>query len=477
MSFKKSLLKNILTLGGYTYGTQITSFLSSIILARLLLPEEYGYVALIIVFYAFFNLFADPGISFSIIRSKYGYTYQRALYNLAFYIGILLFLIMALLAWPISLFYKDPTLIWPSLVISINYIFGSLSIVPKAIILKKLDFNFVGKVRFIANGASIIGMIVLALLGFSYWSLIIPLSFIQIVQFILFDRKVKLGFKFYKLPFIIVAFKKTKSLLLNLSGFMLVNYWSNNADSVIIGKYYSNFDLGIYKRAYKLVLIIQNMIAGLFGTVIYPSLMKHKASGGDFRKEYGSILGVISIITFPLSAIMILIPHELVWLLWGNNWLLVADFLPFFGILIMFQSLMVNNEQIFVLLEKEKTHMYLGIVESIIRVVAIVIGAFFSLKGIVIAKVISYLVLIVPLGLYIGFHKSFNFSSSFIFKFWIPKILLGLIIFIFLIFNNQLILICCVTLYLTHIIYYQRKDLSKLKSILLNRNRKVDDIK
>lgn len=471
MSFKKSLFKNIITLGGYTYGTQIANFLASIVLARLLIPEEYGYVALITVFSGFVNLFADAGLSFSIIRSDYGYTFHRATSNLALYIGVMLCLILIILAWPISIFYDDPTLIWPTLLVSINYIFAGLSIVPKAIVSKNLDFNYVGKVRFIANGASIIGMITMAFLGFSYWSLIVPIVFIQIIQYSLFERKVKIGFRFYKFAYVVAAFKKTKSLLLNLSGFNLVNYWAANADSLLIGKYYSNYDLGIYNRAYKLMQFMLSMVSGLFGTVVYPSLMKFKSSGGDFRKEYGSILGVISIITYPLGALMIMIPKQIVWLLWGENWLLVAEFLPYFGILILFQPLMVNNGQIFILLEKEKTFMYFGIFESLIRIIAMVIGAFFSVKGIVIARVISYLVLIIPLGLYIAFYKSFNFSISFIFKFWLPKVILGSLIFTFVITENQILVIACSLLYLLHILHYQRNDLYKLKSILLLRYR------
>jgi PST family polysaccharide transporter len=257
--------------------------------------------------------------------------------------------------------------------------------------------------------------------------------------------------------------------LLNLSGFNLVNYWAANADALIIGKYYSNYDLGIYKRAFRLMQLMLSMILGLFGTVVYPSLMKFKSAGGDFRKEYGSILGVISLISYPLSAIMILIPKEMVWLLWGENWLMVADFLPYFGILIMFQSLMVNNGQIFILLEKEKTFMYFGIFESLLRIIAMIIGAFFSVKGILIARVISYLVLIIPLALYIGFYKSFNFSIAFIIRFWLPKTILGYLIFIFIFIDNQNSLIICTLIYLVHIVYYQRKDLFKLKSILLNK--------
>lgn len=451
------------------YGTQVANFLASIVLSRLLLPEEYGYVALITVFSGFVTLFSDAGLSFSIIRSDYGNTFHRATSNLAFYIGLLLFIVMVMLAWPIAYFYNDYSLIWPTIILSLSYIFGAMQIVPMAIVSKKMDFNYVGKVRFIANSVSIVLMILMALMGLSYWSLIIPLLAIQLVQYILFEKKVKLGFRFYKFSYTIAAFKITKSLLFNLSGFNLMNYWAANADGLIIGKFYGKYDLGIYQRAFRLLQLPFSFVSGLFGTVLYPSLKKLISTGGDFKKEYSSILGVISLLTFPMSAVMILIPDEMVQVLWGNDWLLVSDYLPFFGILIMIQSLLISNGQIFLLLEKEKTFMYLGIIDSIVRIVAMIIGAFFSVKGIVIARLVSFMFVIVPMSIYFAFIKSFGFSWSFIVKFWAPKLILSSIILLSLFMNIKILLYASTFLYLLHIIFYQRKELVKLKSIILNR--------
>src|SRR3989304_7769921 len=107
MSFRKSLFKNIVILGGYSYTTQIISFLSSIVLARLLLPAEYGFVALITVFTGFIIQFADAGLSYIIIRSDYNRLFHSTIHFLAILIGVLLAAIVVLLAYPISVFYKD----------------------------------------------------------------------------------------------------------------------------------------------------------------------------------------------------------------------------------------------------------------------------------------------------------------------------------------------------------------------------------
>ncbi|MCF8369849.1 MAG: lipopolysaccharide biosynthesis protein [Bacteroidales bacterium] len=469
MSFRKSLFKNLLTLGGYNYSSQAANFLASIVLSRLLVPEEYGYVALITVFTGFVTIFSDAGISYVIIRSDYGRTFWRAVTNLSFYIGLALFGIMLILAWPIALFYDDASLVIPTMVMALTFIASALKIAPMAVFTKELNFNFVGKVRLIANLTSIGMMIIMAFLGFSYWSLIIPQILMHLVEFILFEYKLRLGFKIYPWCYTKAAYRKTKSLLTNLSGFNLVNYWARNADNLIIGKFYSSYDLGIYNRAYKMLQLSLSLITGLFGTVLYPSLKKFTAEGGDLNPEYGGLLGVISLLNYPISAVLILIPYPFVRVLWGENWMLVADLLPYFGVLIMFQTLISTTGHIYLLLEHERRFMLIGVGSAILMVIAIVIGSFYSMKAVAISYAFCYMLLIVPLHIYVGFYKTFKFKFSFIWKFWFPKIIFGIAMMFAVFYELQTWLYIILPAYLIHLLYNQRTELSKLKGLILNR--------
>lgn len=466
------MFKNILTLGGYNYSSQAANFLASIVLSRLLLPEEYGYVALITVFTGFVTIFADAGLSFAIIRSDYGYTFQRAITNLSFYFGMLLFVIMLLLAYPIALFYDDMTLVFPTMVMALTFIAGAFRIAPMAVFSKNLNFNYIGKVKLISNLVSIALMIIMAFLGFSYWSLIIPQIVLNLVQYIMFDLKLRLGFRFYPISYTLVAFRKTKSLITNLSGFNLINYWARNADNLIIGKFYSSYDLGIYNRAYKMLQLSLNVITGLFGTVLYPSLKKFKSEGGDVNSEYMSILGIISLINFPIGAVLILIPHTFVQVLWGENWLGVAELLPYFGILIMFQTMISTTGHVFILLEEEKRFMYLGVTSAIIMVLAIISGAFYSMLMVAIAYAFSYMIFIVPIFLYFGFYKIFGYSMGQILKFWLPKLIMGLGLMISVYFEKQVYLYFLLGIYLLHLLYNQRNELLKIRELTLRKLKK-----
>jgi O-antigen/teichoic acid export membrane protein len=243
---------------------------------------------------------------------------------------------------------------------------------------------------------------------------------------------------------------------------------------LIIGKFYSSHDLGIYNRAYKLLGLTLNLVSGLFGTVLYPSLKKHRTEGGDFKPEYDSILGIISLINFPIVAVLILIPEFTVRLLWGENWMMVAAFLPYFGILIITQALMSTTGQIYLLLEKERTMMIVGVASDVVRVIAIVTGSMFSITGIVIGLVVSNLVINLPLNLYVGFYRTFEYSFLKIAKFWISKMIFSLLFFILVFLEKELWLVGLMIAYLFHLLFYQRHDLKQLNGVIKNfrRNRK-----
>src|SRR5690349_472736 len=129
MSFKKTLLKNILVSGGYNYLSQAISFLSSIIVSRLLTPESYGFVGLIAVFTGFLSIFSDSGISLAVIRSNYQYTYYKSVDTLALVVGTILCMLTCLLSFPIAMFFNKPALILPMIVMSLIFIFKSMTLV------------------------------------------------------------------------------------------------------------------------------------------------------------------------------------------------------------------------------------------------------------------------------------------------------------------------------------------------------------
>jgi PST family polysaccharide transporter len=322
------------------------------VLSRLLLPEEYGFVALITVFTGFVATFTDAGLSFLIIRSDYNLLFFRSINFLAFFIGILLTLLVIILAYPIALFYNNNALILPTIILSVNLLIGSLAAVPFGILSKKLKFNAMGQIELFRTALEISIMIILAYLKFSYWALVIAPIAGGIFRVFLYNRKADIRFKLMKMKYLRVAIRKAKSIVGHLTSFNLINYWASNADNLIVGKIYGAGSLGIYNRAYNLLSMAIGMITNLFGKILMPSLKDLANRGGDVNKEYMNTLGVISIINYPLSILFILFAKPLVILLWSETWIQVAELLPYIGVLILVRTLNSTTGHIFILYNK-----------------------------------------------------------------------------------------------------------------------------
>jgi O-antigen/teichoic acid export membrane protein len=314
--------------------------------------------------------------------------------------------------------------------------------------------------------------ILMAYLGYSYWSLIIPALIQALINNIALSVMSGFYFRFFPWIYSRLAMRTTRSLMANITGFNLINYWARNADNLVIGKVYGAADLGIYDRAYKLLYMALSSTTNLFGSVLFPSLKELKSKGGDARGEYESLLGIISILTFPIGAFMILFARPFVHFMWGEEWMKVADLLPYFGLLMIIQTLLSTVGNIYILFDKEKVLFRIGGLTAIVMIAAILSGAYFSVVQIARFYALSYILLTVPINLYMGFYKAIGFHPMSIIRFWIPKLvlILGMLISIWL--DKSLITYFLLGIYFGHIVIFQWHDLKKMVELVVRRLRK-----
>ncbi|MGM0612398.1 MAG: oligosaccharide flippase family protein [Bacteroidota bacterium] len=428
MSFKRTFFKNISTFAVYNYMTQGTEFLATIILSRLLLPEEYGFVAIIYIFVGFIRLFANLGVGVAVVRSDYRYTYHKHLLSLAIWLGFTLSVTLSLLSYPIAIFFNNMALILPTIVISIKFIFDSFTIIPFAILSKELNFNIVGKIRFFGTGVQIVFMIIFAYLGFSYWSLIIPIIFNPIVQYLLLRKKVALPLKVYGWRATKRMAYKIRSLMGNLSLNNLVRYWSNHADKVVIGRLYTQADLGLYNRAFRFIKITNQLVTGIFSSVLFPSLKKLMEEKGNANSEFLDIIRIITLFNLPIVAILVVFPETLVNILWGQEWTGVAQFLPYVGIVVVYNSIISTMSSVFLLYGKERNLFLINLVNSVITILLVIIGGMFSIMHIIRFLTLGYIFFIIPINIYFGFYRSFKFKPKKMLRFWIPSLIFGMLL-------------------------------------------------
>ncbi len=466
MSFKRTFYKNITNVAAYTYLSQGIEFLSTIVLSRLLLPEEYGIVAIINLFGGFIQLFANAGIGQSLIRSDYGPTFHRHLFNLSVWLGMLLSIMLASLAFPIAAFFDDPRLLLPTIVMSARFLTDSFNYIPSAYLAKKLKFKAREVARLIATSFAIVLMIILAFAGFSYWALVIPMTVSPLIQYRVLYNKTGIKIKIYGIKAAWFTLKKIKGLMGNLTIINTIRYGGQNIDKLIIGKLYTVGDLGIYNRAFRFSKLSNKLVVRLFGSILFPSLKKLQEGGGDINSEYKDTLGILSLILFPISAVLIAIPGPLVSLLWGQNWIGVAYFMPFIGIIIIFQSLMGTISGVFLVYRKERNMTYVTLFTSLVYAASIIVGSFYSIQMIIILVTSTKVLVSAPIFIYFGFYKAFKFPIKTLVWFWLPKIVISSLLIYGIIMEEQVWIFFLLGLLLLHIILDQRHTIFSVSKFL-----------
>jgi len=474
MSFKRSFFKSISSFAAYNYISQSFEFLSTIILSRLLLPHEYGFVAIINIFSGFILLFANVGIGQTVVRSNYGYTFHRQLYSLSVYIGFILMITLSLLSYPISVFFNNPELIIPTIVISLKFLIDSFIYIPEAILSKNLKFNIVGRAKFWNAVIQITLTILLALIGFSYWSLIIPMIIGPALQLIYIRSKVDIPFKFYSWGATKRTLSKIKTLMGALSLSNLFSYWTFNADKLVIGKIYGQADLGLYNRAFRFVQVSNTLITNIFNTVLFPSLKKLIVEKGDVAKEYTDILRIITLFNMPIAIILVIFPVELVSILWGSNWSGVAQYLPYVALILIFNSIISSSGSVYILYEKEKNMYLINMFSSFITIIVVIAGGFISMLHIMRFLVLSNIFIIVPTLAYYGFYKSFQYRPIIILRFWIPLIIYIGILFLASYFNITWLKVMGFVLYLSILLTELRTSVKGVFLFLKKRSIKTN---
>jgi hypothetical protein len=135
-------------------------------------------------------------------------------------------------------------------------------------------------------------------------------------------------------------------------------------------------------------------------------------------------MGMINVLNLLIAIPLTVFPKTIVLILWGQNWIGVADFLPYIGAIIPMQTLSIAAMDLYVIEKKERFLVTLEIPLTLILVLGIVVGAFFSAVHIIRFYAIAFIIVLMPLELYLAHYKIFHFTISQIIRFWVPKLAL-----------------------------------------------------
>lgn len=377
-------------------GTQILSFGFGVVLARLLMPSEFGLLAMVTVFTGFAGIFKDLGFGAAIIqKNDIDDMDLSTSFWLNVFIGSVLFAIFYFIAPLIAGFYDNALISSIVKVISINFIITSLSSTHQSILVKKLGFKFKTRVNLIAIGLSSMVGIYFAYLDYGVWSLVIALLVKSVIELLGFVIVVKWIPKF---KFNSKSFKTLYSFGSVATFNSILSYFSTNTDNLVIGKLIGDFNLGVYNRAYGIMLLPVRNISGGFKAALFPSLSRIQNDLLEVKRLYLKSTSIVAFVSFPLMFGLSAVAEPFVLFVYGENWIKMIPVLKILSLLGAFSSMMTFNGTIFYSLGKPKYETIIYLVTTPILIIGFIVGA--NLYGVI---GVALSLLIVELGTF--FYK------------------------------------------------------------------------
>ena len=369
----------------------LINFGSGVMLARLLTPADFGLIAMVSTVLAFVLLVQDLGLNQATIqRAQISDAQSSALFWMTNGLSLALGLLVALSGPAAARFFGESRLIGLMPAFGFLVCIGGITSQPFALLNRDLRFKTIAWIDVLSTTTSAIVGVAIAWWTSSYWALFVS----------------QLAAAFVSIPLILIsgrfwpskpsfegAFREIVNLGLSISGFNVVNYFARNGDNLLIGRFYGSAQLGLYDRAYRLLLFPLEQIRNPLGRVMLPVLSRLKTDPERYRNAYIECVSLMMVATQPGLIFLIIFANEVFGILYGPNWLPAAPIFQWLGICGLQQILTATTGWLFISQGRGSDYFRLGLFNAIFTVVSFVIGLPWGPLGVAIAyTVVSYLV-------------------------------------------------------------------------------------
>ncbi len=316
---KSKVVKGFKWSSAQSFITQALQFVISIIIARQLLPSDYGILGMLAIFIGISSTFLNSGFGSALIQKKEA---TQADFSTAFYfnigMGIILYLILYLCAPLIAEFYSQPILVPVTRVYLLTLVINALNISQRARLSRRLDFKTGAVITIISLVISGIVGIGLAYSGYGVWALVWQGIASSLSYSIILWIKEKW------LPSLIFSKESFKSLFgfgSKILGSSLINSIYSNISTLIIGKAFNASDLGFFSRAQNFSVLPGNTLTNIVIGVNYPVLSRYQDDNVQLLANYKVLMRVPVFILFPVLFGMATLAYPMIDVLIGSKWL------------------------------------------------------------------------------------------------------------------------------------------------------------
>lgn len=369
------------------FGSMAMAFISNLILARLLLPEDFGVIGMLHIFIAISGAFMYGGFGDAIIQKKVvTHTDYSTVFVWNMVLSVFFYVILFFAAPAIARFYDMPDLCNVMRVYGLILILVGLSIVQNSILRKELKFKLLSIRNLTASFCGLVVGVVMAFMGFGAWSLVASALVNQLMNVILV-------WKISSWRPSLLFDKKSFKDLFGFGGMMmltsLVDKTYANLQGLLIGKWYSADELGYYTQAAKLESVPNSTLSYIVTNVSFPVFAKLKDDKEKLLYGLRKNIKAITYLNFPLCMLLLVIAKPLIELLYGAKWDLSVPYFQLLCLSGMLYTMNSLNGCIVKALGKGKLYFIIHIVQRIVGLLLMFAGIRYSVKGLLFAVVLS----------------------------------------------------------------------------------------
>lgn len=404
--------------GSFTIGAQgirlLLRLLSTAVLARLLSPEDYGLIGMTMVVSGFVGIVRDGGLIHATIQ-KESITHQEIslLFWINIAIGVLIAVVLVCISPLISIVFQEPRLTPLLCALAVPFLLGGCSIQHKALLQRQMKFGRIALIEIVSISCGIAAGIGLAVLGYGYWAL----AWMEIAT-----AASTLILVWVLLPWKPSAPERTRGIFAtlrfggNIVLFNVVNYITRNADNALIGWYWGASTLGLYSRAYSLLMLPIRNINAPFAAVAIPVLSRAKNDPGKLRKYFLEAVSMVAAVVIPVVACATVFADDLVRIWLGERWMETANIFRLLSIPAMLFGASQPITWLYIVFDRTHLLRNVGLVTAPITVLAFCIGLPYGPEGVAIGYTISSCILFIPVLRYA--LRDSEISSVDVFRTW-----------------------------------------------------------
>lgn len=371
-------------------------FLSGIVLARLLTPSDFGLLGMVAPAVALVAMVQDLGIGQAVVQRP---TVTRAQISALFYVTLAASFVLAgtlaLSAPLLADFYGDARIVEITIAFAGLLVLWTLQAQPAAILARRMQFVTISVIDITA---ATVGFAVAAWVAYvyeTYWALYIHMLVIAIINV----SGIWISSRWFpSRPSFEGAFKEIMGLGAGISGSAILIYLSQNVDKILIGKLHGQEVLGLYDRAYKLLLLPLNQVNAPLGRVIVPLLSRLIGNGERYRNAYLEVVTLMLTVTQPGILLVVIFAEDLFRVLLGPQWVAAAPIFQWLGLCALHQVMTATMGWLLFSQGRGGDLFKMGVLESTVAVVSILAGLYWGAVGVAMAFFIGDYLVRLPLA-------------------------------------------------------------------------------